>query len=102
MPKPPTRREAIAELAERFQRNGYVRIQNHERLHEVGYQLYKKGYEVRLTAHSEEELHRIQGLLRALGFTVARPFAKAHHFRQPIYGREQVRNFLLLIGYSAG
>ena len=100
MTKPPTKREVISELAERFQRNGYVRIQNDERLNEVGSQIYKKGYEVRLTAHSEEELIHIQGLLRFLGFSVAKPFPKDHHFRQPIYGREQVENFLSLIGYT--
>jgi hypothetical protein len=102
MPKPLTKREVIAELTERFQRNGYVRAKNVERLNEVGSQIYKKGYEVRLTAHSEEELLHIQELLQALGFSIAKPFATAHHFRQPIYGREQVENFLSLIGYTNG
>ena len=101
MTKPPTRRQVIAELAERFRRNGYVRPQNDERLNEVGSQIYKKGFEVRLTAHSEEELLHIQGLLQFLGFSIAKPFTKANHFRQPIYGREQVQNFLFLIGYTS-
>lgn len=99
MTKPPTKREVIAELATRYQRNGYVRQQNAERLNEVGAQVYKKGHEVRLTAHSEEELAHIQELLKFLGFSIAKPFAKANHFRQPIYGREQVEHFLFLIGY---
>jgi hypothetical protein len=64
--------------------------------------VYKKGYEVRLTAHSDEELVHIQELLEVLGFSIARPFAKGGHFRQPIYGREQVGRFLSLVGYTDG
>ena len=99
MPKPPTKQKAIAELATCFQRNGYIRPQNMERLNKVGAQVYKKGFEVRLAAHSEKELAHIQDLLRVLGFSIAKPFAKDRHFRQPIYGREQVEQFLSLIGY---
>jgi hypothetical protein len=100
MPKALTKGEAIAELTTRFNQNGYIRRQNTARLNEVGAQIYKKGYEVRLTAHTEKELAHIQDLLAFLGFTIAKPFGKAKHFRQPIYGREQVNQFFALIGYS--
>jgi hypothetical protein len=73
MPKSPTKREVIAELATRFHRNGYLRSQNVERLNKVGAQVYKKGYEIRLMAHSEEELARIQELLQFLGFAIGQP-----------------------------
>ena len=99
MNKLPTKQKAIAELAERFQRNGYIRRQNTEHLKQVGYMLYKKGFEIRLIAHSVNELHHIQFLLQVLDFTISKPFSVANHFRQPIYGREQVTRFLSLIGY---
>ena len=98
--RPPTQREVIAELTTRFHRNGYVRSRNTERLNDAGASVYKKGYEVRLTAHSEEELLHIRELLEVLGFSIARPFAKGQHFRQPIYGREHVERFLSLVGYT--
>ncbi|MBI2565586.1 MAG: hypothetical protein HYV63_00955 [Candidatus Schekmanbacteria bacterium] len=93
-----TKREAIAELAERFQRNGHVRHPSAERRKEAGTIVYKKGYEVRLIAHSEKELAHIQKLLDLLGFRFGEPYPQAGHFRQPIYGREQVERFLSLIG----
>lgn len=96
--KAPTKREAVFQLAACFHRNGYVRHQNEDRLDELGPQIYKKGYEVRLTAHSEEELAQIQAWLRQLGFTIPKPFTKGEHYRQPLYGRQQVERFLGLVG----
>lgn len=103
MPKPkpprPTRREAIAGLTEAFHRNGYIRRQNLPLREIVGSRIYKKGNEVRLTAHSEEELARLQAWLTVLRFTFGKPFPKDSHFRLPIYGREQIKAFLALVGY---
>lgn len=89
------------QLAWYFNRNGYVRRPRPERRADAVAQIYKKGYEVRLTANSRAELVRIRRLLRAAGFKPGRPFRKALQFRQPIYGRAEVARFLKLIGQPA-
>jgi hypothetical protein len=85
-------------LARLFQRNGYVRWQDEERLTDEGYQVYKKGHEVRLVAESKKELAEIKRLLLAAGFKPGRPFVKGCQFRQPVYGKRQTTRFLELIG----
>lgn len=85
------------QLAAYFQRNGYVRTQDVERVAEDGWSKYKKGDEVRLVAESEEELQDIQRLLREAGFEPGRPFAKGRQLRLPIYGRAEVARFLEMI-----
>ncbi|RME48593.1 MAG: hypothetical protein D6791_02890 [Chloroflexi bacterium] len=89
-----TIQEAEAFLRELFQRNGYVRVPNEKRRQEVGSQKYKKGYEVRLVANSEEELEEIRQALRQLGFRPARPFQKHRQIVQPVYGKQAVEWFL--------
>jgi hypothetical protein len=88
----------VARLAELFRRNGYVRQQNAERLSAEGYGLYKKGDEVRLVADSLAEVANIRRLLRAAGFKLGKPFQKSKKYCQPIYGRDQVARFLVLVG----
>jgi hypothetical protein len=87
----------LARLREFFQRNGYVRRQNADRV-EPGGREYKKGDEVRLVASSRVELAEIRRLLHGAGFKIGRPFAKAKQFRQPLYGRDQVVRFVALMG----
>jgi len=87
----------VSELAAYFSRNGYVRRQNAGRLSREGYRGYKKGDEVRLTAESPKELARIRALLERAGFRPGKPFVKGRQYRQPVYGREAVRQFLELI-----
>jgi len=89
--------DTIARLADFFDRNGYVRQQNADRLSAEGYTAYKKGDEVRLVANSLAELAEIRRLLRAAGFKLGWPFRKANQYRQPVYGREQVARFLTLV-----
>src|SRR5215471_7561379 len=95
MARPP-RRRTTKELARFFKRGGCVRFQNEERLRE-GSQSYKKGDEVRIMADSLKDLHSIRALLMEAGFVPPRPFLKGRRFCQPIYGREAVTRFLLLI-----
>jgi hypothetical protein len=89
-------------LAAFFQRNGYVRWQNAERLGAEGPQRYKKGSEVRLVADTVRELRLIRRLLRQAGFKPGRPFRKAGQYRQPLYGQEVVAKFLALVQPRAG
>jgi hypothetical protein len=88
-----------AELAAFFHRNGYVRRQDPYRIAAEGWRRYKKGVEIRLTANSEAELTRIRELLVAGGFKPGKPYAQgASQYRQPVYGGEQVKRFLEMIG----
>lgn len=86
----------LIRLRELFNRNGYVRLQDPDRV-ESGGREYKKGDEVRLVADSRAELTEIRRLLTEAGFKLGRPFAKANQFRQPFYGRDQVARFLALM-----
>lgn len=88
----------IRQLASFFHRNGYVRWQDEERLTEEGYQVYKKGHELRLVADSSEELAAIRELLERAGFKPGRAFVKGQQYRQPVYGKRAVARFLELIG----
>ena len=93
----------IRELAEIFDRNGYVRRQNPDRVARDGWACYKKGDEVRLSARSEVELERLRSLLLSAGFKPGAPYVQGSVYRQPLYGRKQVAAFLELIGrLSAG
>jgi len=84
-------------LAWYFYRNGYVRRLDPERRRESP-RAYKKGDEVRLVATSQRELREIRRLLRAAGFEPGRAFRKGRQYRQPLYGRAAVEEFLDLIG----
>jgi hypothetical protein len=88
----------VAQLRESFFKNGYVRFQNPERLETEGWSEYKKGDEVRLVADSVRDLRHLERLLRAVGLKPGRPFKKARQYRLPLYGREQVAEFLELVG----
>lgn len=90
--------DAVFLLAQIFQRNGYVRLQDARRAEQDGPQQYKKGDEVRLVANTLEELALIRRLLVEAGFRPGRPFAHGRQYRQPLYGREAVNRFLELIG----
>jgi hypothetical protein len=88
---------AVAALAYYFERNGYIRRQNQDRLANESSRQYKKGEEVRLVANTVEELEELRRLLREAGFKPGRPFKKARQYRQPIYGRPAVARFLALV-----
>ncbi len=81
-------------------RSGYVRVPNQERRTELGsawYRRYKKGWEVRLLARTEEELGQLRRWLEEAGFRPGRPFPKGRQIAQPVYGREAVARFLALV-----
>lgn len=86
-----------AQLAEAYCRNGYVRYQNSERLAELGSQRYKKGDEIRLVARDEAELDRFRELLVTAGFRPGKAYFQDTGWRQPIYGRMQVEEFLEMV-----
>jgi hypothetical protein len=90
--------DSVAErLAALFRRNGYVRPPAEKRLAGQGYGRFHRGYEFRLTAESRSELRLVRDLLRRAGFRPGRPFVKGRQFRQPVYGRQELERFLVLI-----
>ena len=73
---------------------GYVRQPDlARRTGEQGH-TYKKGWEVRFTARTEEEIAEIRDLVVAAGFAPARPFFKGHQLIQPVYGMAVVQAYL--------
>ncbi|MFC8450788.1 hypothetical protein [Kitasatospora sp. NPDC057223] len=73
---------------------GYVRRPDlARRTGEQGH-TYKKGWEVRFTARTEEEIAEIRDLVVAAGFAPARPFFKGHQLIQPVYGMAVVQAYL--------
>lgn len=101
MPESELVREAMAELSVYYLRNGYLRCPDGERRTAEGWSAYKKGFELRLVAASEEELAHLQALLARAGFEPGRPFQKARQWRIPLYGRGQVGRFLGLLTIDA-
>lgn len=96
--KPSSKAAVALQLVWYFERNGYVRRQNADRLANEGYLRYKKGDEVRLTACNEKEVRHLQALLEKAGFRAGRRFTKGTRTQIPVYGRAQVRRFLKFIG----
>lgn len=90
--------DPVFRLTEFFRRNGYARWKDTGRAEQDGAQRYKKGDEVRLVANSRAELTLIRQLVLEVGFRPGLPFGKGHQYRLPLYGREQVKQFLELIG----
>ncbi|MBE7531805.1 MAG: hypothetical protein HND44_19515 [Chloroflexi bacterium] len=72
-----------------FRRNGCVQLVDEERRKKLG-QKYRKRYEVRLIANSEEELETIRYLLKQSGFKPGKPYQKRRQFVQAVYGKSAV------------
>lgn len=84
---------AAEQLAHYFDRNGVLRAPNPDRRKQDGAS-YHQGYEIRLVAFNEVEAAQILRSLKVLRIKAGRPFAKVHRTMIPIYGREQVLEFL--------
>lgn len=93
----------VQHLARAFYFQGHLRRQNPERLVVRGWWGYKKGDEVRFQVSSQAELRRLRQWLRQTGFKPGRSWCRSsirkrgYPYRQPLYGREQVARFLVLI-----
>ena len=94
----PTKAEAL--LIERFLRGGCVRTPNPARRKAVSKakrRKYKKGYEIRFVTRTATELRRLQKLLAEAGLKFGKPYRKARQIIQPVYGRQSVERFRLLL-----
>ncbi len=90
--KTPPRAAALRALRRAYAKNGYLRSapdRRHSNTH--------RGYELRFSALSIEEMDAIVGHLRALGVEPGRPFAKGSNWRIPIYGKTQVEGLIALL-----
>lgn len=79
-------------LKEIFTRNAYIRVPNEALRKELG-EKYKKGYEVRFVAKTENEIEALRRLLVEAGFSPAKPFRKAQQIILPVYGKQAVAWF---------
>jgi hypothetical protein len=73
---------------------GYVRQPDLSRRNGEEGRAYKKGWEVRFTARTEQEIAEIRDLVVAAGFAPARPFFKGQQLIQPVYGIAAVQAYL--------
>ncbi|GAA2745454.1 hypothetical protein GCM10010440_33310 [Kitasatospora cinereorecta] len=73
---------------------GYVRRPDPNRRGGEDGRAYKKGWEVRFTARTEQEIAEIRDLVVAAGFAPARPFFKGQQLIQPVYGIAAVQAYL--------
>ena len=87
-----SKHQAKSKLLTFFERNGCVRMVDEKRRKLLG-QKYKKGYEVRLTANSEEELGTMRRLLQQVGFNPGKAYKKHLQIVQPIYGKPAIEWF---------
>lgn len=81
-----------ARLKVLFIRNGYYRIPD-EKLREKLKSGYKKGYEVRLVAMDYKEYVSIRKLLKDLGYSPGKAYAKGRRRIVPLYGKENYEEF---------
>ena len=81
-----------AYLAESFYHRGYIREPKEIRKRMEG-QSYKKGYEVRFVACSDDELAEIRHYLQEAGFELARPYNNGTKRVQPVYGKKNMERF---------
>ena len=87
-----TPRSAANQLAQYLERNGCIRFPDAERRQELKAS-YKKGYEVRLSAHDPDELDTMRELLSIVGLKPGQPYNKVGLIVQPIYGKEAADSF---------
>ncbi len=84
---------ARKQLLEFFKRNGCVRCPDLKLRKKAGCMKYKRGWEVRLTAKTDEELDLIGKLLDEVGLKKGKYFKKGKSSIQPIYGKQAVEWF---------
>ena len=80
-------------LEDIFLKNGYVKIRDPQKWEQRRSNGYRKGFEIRFVCNDKEQLQKIQSAISALGFKVCKPFNKARHMIQPLYGKDITLHF---------
>lgn len=82
------KREATRLLREVYERHGYIRLKVDTR------RQVNHSWEIRLWADSADDARQLSAALAALDLTSGKPFAKRKGFIVPLYGKDQVEQFL--------
>ncbi len=81
-------------LIEYFERSGCVRYPDLKLRKKAGCMKYKKGWEVRFTAKTNQELDLIGKLLDEVGLKKGKPYKNGNSIIQPVYGEQAVEIML--------
>ena len=95
-----TRQSAIRRLARWFDEHGWTQAPPDPELRKDFQETYKRGYEIRLSARPDE-LTELQCLLFRAGFEPGKHFLKGRRLVVPLYGKEQVEQFLREIRHAS-
>lgn len=82
------KREATRLLRGVYEQHGYIRLKMDTRRQS------SRSWEIRLWADSAQDARQLSTALAALDMTSGKPFAKRKGFIVPLYGRDQVEQFL--------
>ncbi|MCS6860483.1 MAG: hypothetical protein NZT92_09210 [Abditibacteriales bacterium] len=82
------KREATRLLRGVYEQHGYIRLKVDTR------RQVSHSWEIRLWANSADEARQLAAALTALDLTSGKPFAKRKGFIVPLYGKDQVAQFL--------
>ena len=87
-------------LRQTYEQGGYVRVKMDR--HKAGPRRaagrgVRSGWEVRLPANDAVDAPTLSASLRALGFRPGSPYRKGPRMVVPLYGREQVEQFLRFV-----
>lgn len=87
------KKTAMKILKDVFSRGGYLRLKDENKLKSIGYQNYKKGFEIRFYPCDDQELKLLQRAIISLDLNVSKTFIKQNRVVQPLYGREITEKF---------
>lgn len=85
-----TDREAKQMITAALKVGGYIRSFDAKKRKKLSSQVYKKGYEARITCASAKKAKDIVKTLKQIGIVAGKPFAKGNSSMVPVYGKEQV------------
>ena len=85
-----TDREAKQKITAALKEGGYIRSFDAKKRKKLSSQVYKKGYEARITCSSVRAAKETIKTLKQLGIAAGKPFEKGSSTMVPIYGKEQV------------
>jgi hypothetical protein len=82
------KRAATRWLRETYEQHGYIRVKTDSR------RRTSRSWEIRLWADDAKQSRRLSIALATLDLTSGKPFAKRNGFIVPLYGKQQVEQFL--------
>lgn len=77
--------------------SGCLRLPNRDKAETLGHERYKKGYELRFSCGTEEDVRLVIQALGEAGCHSGRSYVKRNRIILPVYGRRQVEILLTLL-----